>query len=522
MVHRCFIPKRFLRKKAIFHYTLHKSAVGHRPTTTLSVALSGGAGLCAGLALSEPRAAAPIAIAAAVVLLTVLRRQNSFLHELRAFSVFACSFLIGALFWVGLGIYRPPANDLGDTLLVCGVLVAFHTALYCVCFATLRAGCRALQKRGMLALAACTGLGWTSAEVIRTMGFWALPWGLLGYSQVDNAILRGLYPIAGSAGIALAIWAIAAACIQSIQSFRQSGRLFKLTTAWVLACIAGWSLQHVAWTRAMEHPITVRLVHTHWPEDTKYNPTEQLEAMAALYAAAQNPEANIVVFPELFLVQRPRVLPANYRRAVAEAARISRVSLLFGMPGLAFQTDIPGTEGGAQQNTLIHIDGAETAKTYVKELLLPFTEYLPDTPALSWAYPYLYRYPLADFLPGASVQPPLIAAGVALGPTICSELAYPGKAARQAIDASLLVNVSSDSWIESNFYVAQALTIARVRAAEAQKPLVRANNVGFSAFIDANGQILSSLIGHAGNGTMDIQPRSGATPYVRIAAWLSQ
>lgn len=61
-----------------------------------------------------------------------------------------------------------------------------------------------------------------------------------------------------------------------------------------------------------------------------------------------------------------------------------------------------------------------------------------------------------------------------------------------------------------------------VRAAEAQKPLVRANNVGFSAFIDANGQILSSLIGHAGNGTMDIQPRSGATPYVRIAAWLSQ
>jgi len=374
----------------------------------------------------------------------------------------------------------------------------------------------------MLALAACTGLGWTSAEVIRTMGFWALPWGLLGYSQVDNAILRGLYPIAGSAGIALAIWAIAAACIQSIQSFRQSGRLFKLTTAWVLACIAGWSLQHVAWTRAMEHPITVRLVHTHWPEDTKYNPTEQLEAMAALYAAAQHPEANIVVFPELFLVQRPGVLPANYRRAVAEAARISRVSLLFGMPGLAFQTDIPGTEGGAQQNTLIHIDGAETAKTYVKELLLPFTEYLPDTPALSWAYPYLYRYPLADFLPGASVQPPLIAAGVALGPTICSELAYPGKAARQAIDASLLVNVSSDSWIESNFYVAQALTIARVRAAEAQKPLVRANNVGFSAFIDANGQILSSLIGHAGSGAMDIQPRSGATPYVRIAAWLSQ
>ncbi len=331
--------------------------------------------------MSEPRAAAPIAIAAAVVLLTVLRQQISFLHELRAFSVFACSFLIGALFWVGLGIYRPPANDLGDTLLVCGVLVAFHTALYCVCFATLRAGCRALQKRGMLALAACTGLGWTSAEVIRTMGFWALPWGLLGYSQVDNAILRGLYPIAGSTGVALAIWAIAAACLQSIQRFRQSGRLFKLTTAWVLACIAGWSLQHVAWTRAMEHPIAVRLVHTHWSEDTKYNPTEQLEAMAALYAAAQNPEANIVVFPELFLVQRPGVLPANYRRAVVEAARISRVSLLFGMPGFAFQTVMPGTEGGAQQNTLIHIDGAGTAETYVKELLLPFTEYLPDTPA---------------------------------------------------------------------------------------------------------------------------------------------
>ena len=496
--------------------------MGHHPTISLGAALSGGAGLCAGLALSVPWAAAPIAIAAAVVLLTVLSRQVSFLHELRVFSVFACSFLIGALFWVGLGIYRPPANDLGDTLLVCGVLVAFHTVLYCVCFATLRAGCRALQREGMLALAVCTGLGWTSAEVVRTMGFWALPWGLLGYSQVDNSILRGLYPIAGSTGVALAIWAIAAACLQTIQGFHQSGRLFRLATAWVLVCVAGWSLQHIAWTRSTAAPITVRLVHTHWPEDTKYNSTEQLEALALLYTAAQNPEADLVVFPELFLVQRAGVLPANYRRAVVEAARVSRVSLLFGMPGFAFDAEMLGAESGAQQNTLIHIDGTGTTKSYVKELLLPFTEYLPDTPVLSWAYQYLYRYPLADFLPGASIQPPLVAAGVQLGPTICSELAYPGKAARQAIDASLLVNVSSDSWIESSFYVAQALTIARVRAAEAQKPLVRANNVGFSAFIDPNGQVLSSLVGHAGNGTTEVQPRSGATPYVRVAAWLSQ
>ena len=60
-----------------------------------------------------------------------------------------------------------------------------------------------------------------------------------------------------------------------------------------------------------------------------------------------------------------------------------------------------------------------------------------------------------------------------------------------------------------------------VRAAEAQKPPVR-NNVGFSAFIDANRQILTSPMGHAGKGAINIQPRRGATPYIRIAAWLSQ
>ena len=82
----------------------------------------------------------------------------------------------------------------------------------------------------------------------------------------------------------------------------------------------------------------------------------------------------------------------------------------------------------------------------------------------------------------------------------------------------MLVNASSDSWVPSRSYLAQAHLIARVRAAEAQKPMVRANNVGYSAFIDERGRVLSALTGGATTNTMAMQPRSGSTPYVWLAA----
>jgi apolipoprotein N-acyltransferase len=205
------------------------------------------------------------------------------------------------------------------------------------------------------------------------------------------------------------------------------------------------------------------------------------------------------------------------RTKIVETTKANHSALMFGALGTAFLNDnIP-----ASQNVVILLDSNGHTQTYAKAKLLPFTEYLPDTPLLRWAEPYLYRYPQGHLLEGPSNQEKLQVYGTLIGITICSELAYAGTASQRARGSHLLINPSSDSWIASDAYMKQAQLIARVRAAEAQKPMVRPNNVGYSAFIDHKGTVLSESIGSPTVGVMRMIPRVGDTPYVRLSAWIS-
>jgi apolipoprotein N-acyltransferase len=83
-------------------------------------------------------------------------------------------------------------------------------------------------------------------------------------------------------------------------------------------------------------------------------------------------------------------------------------------------------------------------------------------------------------------------------------------------DASLLVNVSNDAWFGDTIAPHQHLQIARMRALEVGRYVVRATNNGISAFIGPRGEMLASgpqfdyiTI------TRDVYPMGGATPFAR-------
>jgi apolipoprotein N-acyltransferase len=83
-----------------------------------------------------------------------------------------------------------------------------------------------------------------------------------------------------------------------------------------------------------------------------------------------------------------------------------------------------------------------------------------------------------------------------------------------------LVNVSNDAWFGDSFAPHQHLQMARMRAIETARPMLRATNNGVSAVIDHRGEVLATspqfkvavLDG-------EIQPQQGATPYVRVGNW---
>jgi apolipoprotein N-acyltransferase len=124
--------------------------------------------------------------------------------------------------------------------------------------------------------------------------------------------------------------------------------------------------------------------------------------------------------------------------------------------------------------------------------------------------------PYSSFSPGAKGQRLLRAAGYAVGTSICYEDAYGSEIMRDLPEAAFLVNVSNDGWFGDSIALPQHLEIARMRALEAGRWLLRTTNTGVTAIIDDQGRVQAEAPTqkvYVLSG--EIQPLVGATPVTR-------
>ena len=82
--------------------------------------------------------------------------------------------------------------------------------------------------------------------------------------------------------------------------------------------------------------------------------------------------------------------------------------------------------------------------------------------------------------------------------------------------AGLLVNVSNDAWFGDSLAPHQHLQIARMRALELGRPMLRATNTGVSAIVNYRGE-LEAISPQFEIDVLKAQvwPRDGATPFVK-------
>jgi apolipoprotein N-acyltransferase len=168
-------------------------------------------------------------------------------------------------------------------------------------------------------------------------------------------------------------------------------------------------------------------------------------------------------------------------------------------------------QGRSFQNTLLAL--GEGTDFYVKRHLVPFGEYFP-VPGFVRNWLRLMNMPYTDASPGPADQPPMAVAGQRLGVTICYEDVFGAEQRHYLPEATLLVNISNDAWFGDSIAPHQHLQIARIRAAEAGRYMLRATNTGVSAIIDPSGRIVSQspqFEPHLLRGT--VQGFLGATPY---------
>ncbi|HWP94632.1 MAG TPA: nitrilase-related carbon-nitrogen hydrolase, partial [Gammaproteobacteria bacterium] len=128
----------------------------------------------------------------------------------------------------------------------------------------------------------------------------------------------------------------------------------------------------------------------------------------------------------------------------------------------------------------------------------------------------LMNLPYSDFTAGAAKQPLLELAGWPLGVSICYEAVFGEELIADLPQAALLVNVSNDAWFGDSIGPHQHFQIARMRARETERWLLRATNTGITAAVDPSGRSVAQLPQfEAGVLRVSAEPRRGATPYVK-------
>ncbi|MEJ2577302.1 MAG: apolipoprotein N-acyltransferase, partial [Gammaproteobacteria bacterium] len=153
---------------------------------------------------------------------------------------------------------------------------------------------------------------------------------------------------------------------------------------------------------------------------------------------------------------------------------------------------------------------------YDKRHLVPFGEFTPLRFVLA-PLVELFAIPLSDFTAGAAERPLLRTAGALAGASICYEDAFGEEVVEALPEAAFLINVSNDAWFGDSLAPHQHLQIARMRAAETERFLLRATNTGVSALIGPRGELVAvapQFEQAVLAGT--VQPRAGATPFVRL------
>ena len=370
---------------------------------------------------------------------------------------------------------------------------------------------RWLKPRGAVAWLTVLPAVFVLAEWLRGWAFTGFGWLAAGYSQTDSWLL-GYAPLGGIHLISFAVLATSGALLTLVL-----GTVRERVAAAVLIVVVwggGFAARTQEFTTPRAEAVDVALAQGAIAQEMKYVP-EQLPGMLRLYAelTSQSAGADLIVWPEAAIPTYYEYV-AGYVNDVRRAAAARGGTVLLGALRAAPNAQSPDEF----QNILVAL--TEPSQVYVKRHLVPFGEYFP-VPEVVRAWMKYMNLPYGDAIPGPAEQPPLAAAGEKLAVTICYEDVFGAEQLRYVGDVTLLVNVSNDAWFGNSIAPHQHLQIARVRAAEVGRYLLRATNTGLTAVIDARGTVVATLPQfHAGVLKATVHGYEGLTPYARVGNWL--
>lgn len=224
------------------------------------------------------------------------------------------------------------------------------------------------------------------------------------------------------------------------------------------------------------------------------------------------PKPSLLVWPEY-------PVSSYYFDEPASRAFLERVAREAGTTFIFNTISFEDGDRTRPRNSSVTLDRAGALRSqYSKIHLVPFGEFVP------WPFHYFVTkitLQAGTFRPGSRIAVAQVE-GHGLGTFICYESVF-ARSIRKFVGAGaeLLVNISNDSWYGRSAARDQHLLIARMRAVENRRWILRATNDGVTTAIDPSGRITAALPSYR-QDALDVQFNylSDETGFVRFGEWL--
>lgn len=340
---------------------------------------------------------------------------------------------------------------------------------------------------------------WLLSEWLRSWILTGFPWLSLGYSQI-NSPLMSLAPVIGEIGITFVLLVFAVAVTQLLISFFKTKQAVVTKTPIIIGSAVIISIlvcQQFSWLSTTGENKKIALIQGNTAQELKWQSGQEWPIMSSyLNLTRQNYQADIIIWPESAI---PTIEPLaeDFLTLVNQAAFINDTAVITGIINYNYESkdyfnslimlgkkDEDATEGNYYYNH---------SNRFYKHHLLPIGEFVPFQEILRPLAP-LFNLPMSSFTRGNYVQANMVAHGMTFAPLICFEIAFPEQLfANFYPDTQAILTVSNDAWFGNSHGPHQHLDIARMRAAEFGRPVLRATNTGITAVIDHQGNVVDQL-----------------------------
>jgi apolipoprotein N-acyltransferase len=371
---------------------------------------------------------------------------------------------------------------------------------------------------------------WVTLEMFRTfLPEISFPWNLLGYPAAANGGLVQLTTITGIYGLSFVVAGFNAVLAWSDADATRPPRQ---RLAVLLGATAIILLVMIVGPRLVPKPVanhTARAVQVNFPEADEYpndwltQHTSDMEAIERLSLEPSAHHPDLLVWPEA-------PAPFSYQDAQF-AAMASNLASQFHHPFIVGAVEwkpqmvsgpgVPHRVMLPYNSALLFDAQGKRIFVYDKVHLVPFGEYEP--------FPLIHRVvsnvssEVGGFRKGTAYSVGQLAKDYSFGVFICYEAIYPGEVRHFAANgAELFINISNDGWFGHSAAAEQHLRMARVRAVENRRWIVRATNSGITASIDPYGRVFRPLpkdVRDAADLPYDF--RTDKTIYTRFGDWFA-